>query len=62
MNVVGCARLAVRALNIQGVKIFMHLDDHAIHQRDKAFTILIRTFNNFIINIGDITDVLQGVT
>ncbi|MNQ97905.1 hypothetical protein D3C85_1135730 [compost metagenome] len=62
VDVMRGARLAVRAQNIQGIKIFVHFGDHAIHQRHKAFTIFIRAFNDFVINVGDVTHVLERIT
>ena len=61
VNVVGRARLAVRALNIQGVKIFMHLDDHAIDQRNEAFAVFICALDDFVVDVGDVTHVFKGI-
>ncbi|CCJ97232.1 hypothetical protein BN130_3809 [Cronobacter malonaticus 507] len=58
-NMLRRARLAVRAQNIQRIEIFVHLGDHAVHQRHKIFAILVRAFNNFVVNIGNVTHVFQ---
>ena len=61
MNMVGRTRLAIRAQNIQGIKILVHFGDHAIHQRDKAFAIFISTFNDFVVDVGDVAHILQVI-
>ena len=57
-NMVGSTRLHIRAQDIQRVEIFVHLGNHAIHQRHKAFAIFISTLNDFVVDIGDIAHVL----
>ena len=61
VNMVGRARLAVRTQNIQGVEVFVHLSDHAIHQRDKAFAVFIGALDDLIVDVGDVAHVFQLV-
>ena len=61
VDMVGGTRLAVRTLNIQGVEIFVHFRDHTIHQRNKAFAIFVRTLDDFVVDVGDVTHVFQVV-
>ncbi|GAR59283.1 hypothetical protein NGUA15_01050 [Salmonella enterica] len=55
-------RLAVRTQNIQRVKVLMHFRNHSVDQRDKTFAIFIGAFNNFIVDIGNVTHILQLIT
>ncbi|VDZ74576.1 Uncharacterised protein [Atlantibacter hermannii] len=54
-------RFVIRAQNVQCIKIFMHFGHHAIHQRHKIFAVFIRTFDDFVINVGDVAHVLELV-
>ena len=57
-DMVGGPRLHIRAQDIQRVEVFVHLGNHAIHQRNKAFAVFISTLNDFVVDIGDIAHVL----
>ncbi len=56
-----CPWLNVRRLNVQRGKIGVHLGDHAIGQIVNTFTVFIGTFDDLVINIGDIAHVVDLV-
>ena len=49
----------IRRQNAQCGKILVHLRNHAVGQRLNGFAIFVSAANNFVINISDITHILQ---
>ena len=49
------------ALNAQGIGVLMQRLDHAIGQRPNGFTVVHRTLNDLVINIGDVAHIGNAI-